>query len=322
MSGVVPDPIARLLQLTRRLGAARGLDATLQVVVDSAVELMHAPRVSIRLFDPTHSRLIATCRAGQPMHQNPTSTYRPGEGLLGWIAAHGQTLRSGDAMADPRFVRRPDMIEQMGSYLGVPITIDGQVVGVLSAVAAERDAFTEAHAQLLELVAGIAAPHVEVGRLSRLAQVDALTGALNRHGLDAVFPTSPRRAETVSVVLIDVDHFKAVNDQLGHGVGDECLKGLARLLSQLIREEDALIRYGGEEFLLVLPNTALMQAAAIAERAREKLHASALIPGRAVTLSAGVAEQTGDETREQTIARADLALYEAKRQGRDRVVLG
>lgn len=315
------DSIARLLQLTRRLGTSRGLEPTLQAVVECTVDLVHAPRVSIRLFDPTHSRLIATCRAGQAMHQNPTSTYRPGEGLLGWIAAHGETLRTGDAMADPRFLARPDMIEPMGSYLGVPITVDGQVVGVLSAVASEHDAFSEAHAQLLELVAGIAAPHVEVGRLSRLAQVDALTGALNRHSLEAAFPTQ-RRAKTVSVVLIDVDHFKAVNDQLGHAVGDECLKGLARLLSQLIREQDALIRYGGEEFLLVLPDTALMQAAAIAERAREKLRETELIAGRPVTLSAGVAEQTSEETREQTIERADRALYEAKRQGRDRVVLG
>src|SRR5438876_8003130 len=169
--------LERLLELTRRLSHAQVLEHTLQAVVDCAVELCGAPRVSVRLLDPTHSRLIAVCRAGTPMHRNATSSYEVGQGLLGWIAKNCQPLRTGDAMADERFVTRPDMVEPMGSYLGVPFVVEHQTTGVLSAVSAARDAFTEEHEQLLSLVAGIAAPYVEVGRLSRLAQVDALTGA-------------------------------------------------------------------------------------------------------------------------------------------------
>src|SRR5207302_4049242 len=153
------DPVSRLLALTQNLGASRALEPTLTAVVACAVELAQAPRVSIRLFDPTHARLIATARAGKPMHHNATTTYEVGQGLLGWIAKHGKPLRTADAMADPRFVRRPDMVDPMGSYLGVPIVVDGQVTGVLSAVSVEKNAFEHEHEQILMLVGGIAAPY-------------------------------------------------------------------------------------------------------------------------------------------------------------------
>src|SRR5882762_4900003 len=126
--------LERLLALTGRLSQARVLEHTLQAVVDCGAELSGAPRVSVRLLDPTNQRLIAVCRAGKPMHHNATTSYEVGQGLLGWIAEHGVPLRSGDAEADPRFIRRPDMLEPMGSYLGVPILIDHQTIGVLSAV--------------------------------------------------------------------------------------------------------------------------------------------------------------------------------------------
>ncbi|MBL8953730.1 MAG: GGDEF domain-containing protein [Myxococcaceae bacterium] len=317
------DPIATLLELTRRLGQTRGLDVTLQSVVECALGLVGAPRVSIRLIDPTHARLIATCRAGKPLHHNATTTYQLGQGLLGWIAKHKQPLLANDAMADVRFIKRPDMIEPMGSYLGVPIVANGEVTGVLSAVSPERLAFTAEHQQLLELIAGIASPHIEVGRMAKLAQVDSLTGALNRRGLDAMELDGPVPFETppFSVVMADVDHFKQVNDALGHAAGDECLRRVARVLGDTIREVDALVRYGGEEFLLVLLDTELAQAARVAERGREAVESAQILNGRKLTISAGVAQQRPNELRQLTVARADGALLEAKRQGRNRVVL-
>ena len=280
------EHIGTLLELTRRLSEARGLGSILQTVVDCAVGLVGAPRVSVRLLDPTHSRLIATCRAGKPLHHNATTTYQLGQGLLGWIARHKQPLLTGDAMADVRFVRRPDMVEPMGSYVGVPIVTNGEVTGVLSAVSPERLAFGAEHQELLELIAGIAAPHVEVGRMSRLAQVDALTGALNRRGLESMYLDAAMPFETppFSVVMADVDHFKQVNDELGHAAGDEVLKRVSRTLAQTIREIDALVRYGGEEFLLVLLDTDLAQAARVAERAREAVAAAKLLEGRRLTI--------------------------------------
>jgi diguanylate cyclase (GGDEF)-like protein len=317
------EHLVPLLELTRRLSDTRGLAPTLQAVVECAVGLVEAPRVSIRLLDPSHSRLIATCRAGKPLHHNATTTYQLGQGLLGWIAKHKQPLLTGDAMADVRFVKRPDMIEQMGSYLGVPIVASGEVTGVLSAVSPARLAFSAEHQQLLELVAGIASPYVEVGRVSRLAQVDGLTGALNRRGLDTMLLDAAVPFETppFSVVMADVDHFKRVNDELGHAAGDECLRRVARTLGDTIREVDALVRYGGEEFLLVLLDTDLAQAARVAERGREAVASAEILSGRKLTISAGVAQQRPDELRAHTVARADRALYDAKSGGRNRIVL-
>ena len=165
------DPSARLLALQKQLGASSALDPTLKAVVDCAVELIAAPRVSIRLLDPEHGALAAIARAGSPLHKNPRVTYDLGEGLLGWIAKHGKPLRSDDAMADERFVKRPDMVETMGSFLGAPVIVDGAVVGVLSAVAPEQNAFTQAHEDVLMRIAALAAPYVDAARRKRIEQV-------------------------------------------------------------------------------------------------------------------------------------------------------
>ncbi|MBI3181660.1 MAG: sensor domain-containing diguanylate cyclase [Myxococcales bacterium] len=319
MAGAIPT----LLALTRQLANAKTLQETLQPVVERCVELLETPRVSLRLLDPTRSRLIATCRAGKPLHQNPTSPWRLNEGLIGWIAAQLQPLRANDAEADPRFVARADMVDRMGSFMGAPVVHEGQCIGVISAVHPEKGAFTDEHEQLLMLVAGICAPHLEVARLSRLAQVDALTGAFNRRGLEVAFPEDASQ-RLLSIAMLDLDHFKRVNDELGHPAGDECLRRVAQLVAGVLRAEDAVVRYGGEEFLLVLPGIDASHAARIAERVRAAAEGTVFrLEGkeRKVTLSAGVAQRLPDEKRDQTIARADQALYLAKQEGRNRVAV-
>ncbi|MHB8873969.1 MAG: sensor domain-containing diguanylate cyclase, partial [Myxococcaceae bacterium] len=247
--------------------------------------------------------------------------YQVGEGLIGWIAEKAQPLRADDAEADPRFLRRPDMVEKMGSFLGAPLVIDGTCIGVISAVDAKKAHFTARHEELLELIADLCGPHIEVARLSRLAQLDALTGAFNRRGLDMVLPET-RAEQFVSLVAVDIDHFKAVNDQHGHPAGDEVLKRLARVLVGTVREGDAVVRMGGEEFLLVLPGLDVHQAARIAERTRatvEQLVLKLAEQEVRLTISLGVTQKRGDESRDAALARADAALYQAKQSGRNRV---
>ena len=317
------DDVTDLLALTRALGRCARLEEVLQLVADRCASLLATPRVSIRLFDPTQTRLIATCRAGQPLHLNATSEYQRGEGLIGWIAQEEKTLRADDAEADPRFTRRPDMVEKMGSFLGAPLMVQGACIGVVSAVNAKRAHFTARHEELLELIADMCSPHLEVARLSRLAQLDALTGAFNRRGLELVLPET--LTQLASLVMVDIDHFKLINDQLGHSAGDEVLKRLARLLSAALRDEDAVIRMGGEEFLLVLPDIDVHQAMRIAERIRATVEEAVVRVGDKevrLTVSAGVAQKRSDEPRDTAVARADAALYEAKQSGRNRVRLG
>jgi diguanylate cyclase (GGDEF)-like protein len=315
------ESVALIAALARELSQKQPLEALLQRTVDCAAQIVSAPRASVRLFDATRTRLIASCRSGEPLHR-VAGEFRVGEGLMGWIAEHSSPLRTGDAAADPRFAKRDDVREPIGSFLGVPLTSGAVCFGVISAVNPRRDAFTDAHEQLLSTLAGLCAPHLEMARLARLAAIDPLTGVYNRRGLDIVLPE--HSAGVVSVAMCDLDRFKAINDSFGHAAGDEVLRRVARLLANVMRLGDGVVRWGGEEFLLVLPGVELERARRVVERARSWVENEPIaVDGTPlpVTISIGVAERRPNESRLQLIARADEALYVAKHSGRNRVEL-
>jgi len=165
-------------------------------------------------------------------------------------------------------------------------------------------------------------------KIEELAELDELTGALNRRSimrmLDDHLVSARRSGEPLSIALIDLDWFKRINDVFGHPTGDEVLKTFAISIFANIRTADRFGRYGGEEFLLILPQTAQPDAAFILERLRMivgDLDWSAFSDGMQVTLSAGIATLAADETPEALLARADAALYEAKALGRNRIAL-
>jgi diguanylate cyclase (GGDEF)-like protein len=162
--------------------------------------------------------------------------------------------------------------------------------------------------------------------INELAIRDELTGTHNRrHLIELVEHEKERSARFGSpfcLCLLDIDYFKLINDTYGHSAGDTALRQFAAAVQCQIRESDAFGRYGGEEFLLMLPETALDEATVLAERVRantERLDFAGL-PGRAITVSIGIAEFRPHESVAQTIARADEALYLAKSNGRNRVV--
>jgi diguanylate cyclase len=163
-------------------------------------------------------------------------------------------------------------------------------------------------------------------RIEELAELDELTGSFNRRSimrmLDEEIARSERNGSPCSVALIDLDHFKRVNDTYGHPTGDEVLRTFAITMFANIRSVDRFGRYGGEEFLLVLPDLPNDGAARALDRLRAivaDLDWSAFSPGMQVTLSAGVATLNPDETTDNFLARADSALYAAKAQGRNRI---
>jgi diguanylate cyclase (GGDEF)-like protein len=169
---------------------------------------------------------------------------------------------------------------------------------------------------------------LQTAEIRALARRDALTGLLNRGAIFETFAAElsrARRARTpISIIMVDVDHFKRVNDDHGHLAGDAVLCELARRLTEQVRPYDALGRYGGEEFLVVLPGCPGDEALEVAERLREQACARSIAwDGREVpvTISLGVVSQDRvvSEALEPLIAAADLALYEAKRSGRNRV---
>lgn len=197
------------------------------------------------------------------------------------------------------------------------------------------DSSAEVARNLLRILAGRVRHDVaaltESGRLRRdleqLATLDGLTGLHNRRWLDAAFARRLARARDarrpVSLLMIDLDHFKQLNDRHGHLAGDAVLRRTARRLAETVRPEDLLARYGGEEFAVLLPDTAVDNAVTAAERLRHTVSAP---PDPAlgeeaprVTISVGVATANGGVTLPDLLTAADAALYRAKQAGRDRV---
>lgn len=230
-----------------------------------------------------------------------------------------------DALQDPRFQNNPLVTGEpyIRSYLGVPLSSpDGYNVGSLCAIdTRERDYSTE-HIAILKSFAALIIDELE---LRRIAQTDHLTGAATRRSfcfeVEKAIAQYRRNRTPAALVMLDIDHFKSINDIYGHPSGDLVLQTVVRQLGSQLRPSDVLGRLGGEEFGILLLDTDLAVAAEIAERSRALLESSACVhdPLPHVTASFGVAVVGPDSmSLQRWITNADEALYEAKRAGRNR----
>lgn len=187
-------------------------------------------------------------------------------------------------------------------------------------IAAQQDA-EEAEIRIAELEA-------KLREMSELAREDQLTGSLNRRGLDDIFTREAARADRrntpLCVALLDLDDFKRLNDTFGHQAGDGALRHLVRIVKETLRSIDAIARMGGEEFLIVMPETTASDAAAAMVRLQRELTRHFFMHENEkmlITFSAGVALRLQDETQEALVNRADKAMYQAKQTGKNRVVV-
>lgn len=172
------------------------------------------------------------------------------------------------------------------------------------------------------LLIGISLLQKKIGKLKFETQTDPMTGLFNRRGLAMTLESVVQLRQQFSAITLDIDHFKAINDSYGHDIGDEVIKSLAEQIRHNARESDILCRVGGEEFLVLLPGTPLAEAGMIAERLRQNVE-TLMLPGiQPITISLGVAhwnQQQGEP--DKALKRADEALYRAKKEGRNRVVI-
>jgi len=216
--------------------------------------------------------------------------------------------------------------------LGMPIRWQGELLGVLVSLSSRERSFSESDKDLLDLLAAQAAVAIVNSRLSaeieQLAVVDELTGVFNRRGLLTLGAREVERARRLgrplAMLFFDLDHFKALNDDYSHEVGDKALRRISRRIHDSMRKIDVVARYGGEEFVVLLVETELRSAVEVAERVRQAVEATNLATDRGtahVTVSVGVTVR-GPETRDldALIRRADEAMYAAKQAGRNRVV--
>jgi diguanylate cyclase (GGDEF)-like protein/PAS domain S-box-containing protein len=251
----------------------------------------------------------------------------------------GQPMIIPDTHADPRWVSiQPG--DWIRSFAVLPFCVKNQVVGFLNLDSPTLGMYTAEHIQNLQAFADQAALAIENARLyadvQELAITDTLTGLLNRRGLFQLGEREVERAirfqHPLTLLIFDIDHFKLINDTYGHLLGDRILCAMAKCCQTVVRTVDIVTRYGGDEFILLLPETDLENGVFVAERLRKTVEQMTLsvetdenTNGKTtrVTISLGVSAVTqNSDSIQSIISRADQALYSAKQSGRNRVVAG
>ncbi|HCP61424.1 MAG TPA: hypothetical protein DIU14_03000 [Actinobacteria bacterium] len=252
-----------------------------------------------------------------------------GVGITGTVAESGVALLVNDADADPRALLVPGTPDEPESLVSVPMLAGQDLKGVMTVHRLGRDHhFSETEFDLAMRFAEMAALSIDNAdirsELERQVVTDHLTGLYNHRHFQEQLAEETRRANrqrtSLSLVIFDIDDFKRVNDTFGHLTGDAVLKDVAAAAGEARRAEDVLCRIGGEEFAVILPGTALDEAAGVAERVRRTIAAGPGPEAERVTVSLGVAEAPGHASSARELAAcADHALLEAKAGGKNRV---
>jgi diguanylate cyclase (GGDEF)-like protein len=266
---------------------------------------------------------------------NPEELDQPEENAIGlaeWCLRNRRSLRVDNIRREARSYGYRWLTEQLPyrSWLGVPLESDRTPLGVISIASTEISAFTEQDEEMLRTLGQQVVSALENARLFELATIDGLTRLLNsrylRQKLAEEFEKAAKQRGQVAVVMVDIDHFKKINDTHGHEVGNEVLQHLAMLLRGNLRDSDIAGRYGGEEFMLILPNTPAQSAHFVSERLRRTIEDSPAETDAGligITASLGIAHFPASPAQDPDalVELADRALYESKRAGRNRVTL-
>ena len=328
---------ARLYSLERRralqLEAINAVARETTVVLDVKELLSKACRKIREAFQVSHvsmlvkedEDLVLQSNHGNLTPRIPEGGKVPaGAGLWGQALRESKTVIGNDLKTDPDGV---GIYLESGSQVCIPLVSFGQTLGVLVLDSAQPGSFGGSDIQSLESVADICATAIQnahyVERVKRLAYLDGLTGIFNRRYFELrileELERSRRFDSGMSVIMVDIDQFKRLNDEFGHLLGDEVLRQVSSIFSQQLRKIDVVCRYGGEEFAILLSQTSQQQAMSIAEKLRRMVD-SWQFPGvpQPVTISVGVATcPNHGNTREELVKAADAGLYAAKQAGRN-----
>lgn len=314
-----PDEAARVRALERLEILDTAPEQSFDDIVELVRQVLDVPICAVSLID--RDRQWFKAYRGLDVNETPRDIS---------FCSHAITARRAftvpDATNDPRFAGNPLVTgnPHIRGYAGIPLTTaDGYPIGALCAIDAVPRTFSPAEIAILTNFARLVMSQIE---LRQIASTDVLTGIMSRRAwtdcAEREVPRARRYGAGLSFLMIDIDRFKAINDEFGHPVGDQVLKQLAQAAGEQFRESDWFGRYGGEEFVAALPETNLAEAMILAERIRAGIAAKrfACLGDKACTISVGVATLgLHEKSYHRALVRADQALYFAKKMGRNRV---
>lgn len=309
----------------------------LRIIMEKTADLIRAEGWSVLFLDQMKNELVFEAAAGEAGKKLMGMRLKVGQGVAGWVARYGQSLIVPDVKKDPRFYSGMDRKTKFTtkSILCVPMKSRNKIIGVVEVVnKIGGEPFTENDLEIFEnFVAHITIALENAAMYRRMEEaslIDDLTQLYNsrycNQFLDRYLDERKGTQSVISLIFLDIDFFKLVDDNFGHLVGSETLKRVGERLKNAVRSGDVVVRYGGDEYIVILPYTDKKTAAVIAERIRKKVNGDAFpaIGEKSFNISVtlGVATCPDDATtRDGLIGKADKAMYQGKLSGRDKVVL-
>jgi diguanylate cyclase (GGDEF)-like protein len=324
--------LSLLYNIGRAMTYISDLKNLLQYILNQAIEITGAEKGSIMLYDIETNRLSVRVLAGleDKAYQKKVNnneivcrSFKPGEGIAGRVFQTGRPMVVDKASEEELFVEPAQSFVR--SIACIPMKVYSDPIGVIN-VTNKRDetGFNDEDVGLLKAVADQSAVAINKAQLWEMAVTDSLTGLYMRRYFMVKFQEELHRAQryekNLTVIMADLDRFKNINDTYGHSTGDRVLKIVAKFLQQNIRDVDIIARFGGEEFVILLPEADKNEARTVSERLRRNLAHLKLDDLPHLTISLGIAAYPEDGNDiEELIKRSDAAMYAAKQSGRNRV---
>ena len=325
------NEITALYDLSRLMESASDIAQVYKSVVAQVAKIVPCENVALFLLDKPNRKLELRAARGRAVNLLEHFAFEKGKGVVGWVASRGKQIVINDMDKAPNVLNADSLPSRVRSFAAMPMRVQNNVIGALHISDSEPNAFSPDDIRLLSLIAGQVAMTIaratEHYNLETLAITDGLTQNYNHRYFQMRLDDELRRCKRyhlpLGLLMIDADHFKAINDAYGHASGDAVLRDMGTLLRGCVRDTEIVARLGGEEFGVLLPQTDDLQAVRAAERLRAAVetHDFRSVDGQSihVTVSIGVAGFPPYATRADLMEQADRALYSAKRDGRNRV---